>query len=285
MKDGGAKRWGLIAGAGHFPLEIADAARLRGLEVLAIAFPGLTDPALERGVDELRWLHLGELEKLLSAFAEVGIRDAVFAGKVSKRHLYGEVGALRPDARALELLAGLADRKDDSILGALADLLGQAGVALHPQLELVPELVAPAGPLGRCAPSPSQLEDLRFGWPIAKAIGKLDIGQTLVVEKRAVLALEAIEGTDEAIRRGGRLGGGGACAVKVAKPGQDPRFDLPAIGLGTLVAMLEAGVGALAFEASCTIILERSELVARADSEGIALLGVGPEGPPAAPAA
>jgi len=270
---------GLIAGDGRLPAEIARAARDRGSRVLAVAFRGLSDPNLASQVDALHWLHLGEVEKLLAIFAEADVRDLVMAGKVSKEHLYRDRAVLRPDRRALEILAALPDQGDDAVLGALATALEAEGLALHSQAELAPGLVAGPGVLGACSPSASQRADISFGWPIAKAIGALHIGQTVVVEQGSVLAVEALEGTDAAIRRGGRLGTGGACVVKVARPGQDLRFDLPAIGLGTLAAMVEAKVSALAFEAGSSLILDREELVRRADEQQIALVGFAAGGP------
>lgn len=266
----------LIAGRGRLPLEVARAARRRGRRVEAIGFPGETEPALEAEVERLTWLHLGELGALLGTLRKAGAREAVLAGKVPKTLLYGDPSRLRPDATALALLARLRDRKDDSILGALARFLQEEGVRLGAQAELVPELVAGEGVLGRVAPTPAQRADVAFGWPVAKAIGGLDVGQTVVVHERAVLAVEAIEGTDEAIRRGGLLGGPGACVVKVAKPGQDPRFDLPAIGADTLDVMCEVRAAVLAVEAGATLVLDRERLLAAADAAGIAVLGVAP---------
>lgn len=269
----------LIAGDGRLPIEVARGARARGRKVLALALEGLTDPALEREVEQIHWLHVGEFERMLAILSQAGVREAVMAGKVSKQLLYGRPELLRPDESALRLLAGLTDRRDESILAGLADLLARADVELRPQSEWIPALFFPPGPLGACAPAVHQRRDISIGWPIAKGMAEQGIGQTLVVEAGAVLAVEAIEGTDAALRRGGRLGGGRSCAIKVARSDPDRRFDLPAIGLGTLEAMEEAGIGALAFEASCTIILDRDELVARADSRGIPLVGIGAGGP------
>jgi len=266
---------GLIAGAGGFPLEIARAARGRGDHVHAIGFHSLTGPSLEDAVDRIEWLHLGELDALLDSFDRAGVRDAVMAGKVEKAHLYGDLEALRPDARAMELLRNLADRRDDSILGALADLLEGQGISLHPQAELVPDLLVSEGVLGAVTPTPSQWSDVAFAWPIARRLAGVDIGQCVVVKERAVLAVEAIEGTDATVRRAGLLGGPGATVVKVAKPRQDPRFDIPTVGLVTLDAMIEVGAVLLAFEADATIVLERDALVEKADAHGVALLAVG----------
>jgi DUF1009 family protein len=263
---------GLIAGGGALPLAVAHSARSRGRRVAAIAFRQQTDPRLEQGA-EVTWLDPGQVGSALAALRAAGVREAVMAGKVPKSGLYAGPAALRPDAEARALLASLRDRRDDSILAALADFLEQRGIRLLPQAQLVPELLAGEGPLGRSEPGPAQRADLAFGFPIAKAIAGLDIGQTVVVKERAVLAVEAIEGTDAAIRRAGRIAPG-ACVVKVAKPKQDPRFDVPAVGPETLAAMLEAKAALLAFEADHTLVLERDALVQAADAHGIALVGV-----------
>lgn len=269
---------GLIAGDGRLPFEVARVARRSGRSIRAIGYPGITHPDLEREVDSLDWIHLGQLGALLQTFSRMQVSEAVLAGKVSKQHLYGDISALHPDARALEVISRIEDLRDDSVLEAIATALGEEGVVLLPQIQFCQELVARPGVLGRVQPSRAQKADIEFAWPIAKAMGGLDIGQSLVVESRAVLAVEAIEGTDAAVLRGGRLGRGASCLVKVAKPRQDPRFDLPTIGLGTLQAMLEARVAVLAFEAHATLILDREEMVRSADANGVALLALDADG-------
>jgi hypothetical protein len=265
---------GLLAGRGRLPLDLARAARARGLRIRAVGFPGLTDPQLEHEVEKLAWLDLGQLGALLETLREAGVREAVMAGKVPKTHLYGDLARLRPDAQALALIAGLRDRSDDSILLAIAAALERSGIELLPQAALAPELLATEGALGAVAPSAEQLADAHFGFPIAKTLGGLDIGQTVVVRARAVLALEAIEGTDEAIRRGGALGGPGCCVVKVAKPAQDPRFDLPAVGPDTLGVLAEVKGAMLAVEAGRCLVLDRARLVEAADAAGICVMGM-----------
>ena len=193
---------GLIAGDGRFPREIARAARERGRRVVAVAIRDLSDPALEAEVDECRWLYLGEIDALIRTFHDAGVGDAVLAGKVSKTLLYGDLKALRPDARALAWLAGLPDRGDRSILRAFAELLEGEGVRLCDQSVWVRELLPAAGPLGRILPTEEQLADIAFAWPIAQALAELDVGQGVVVKQRAVLAVEAIDGTDATILRG-----------------------------------------------------------------------------------
>lgn len=274
---------GLIAGAGRFPLEIARAARRAGLRVVTVAIRGLAAEELDTQAD-CHWLHLGELDSLLRVFREAGVRRCVMAGKVPKTFLYEQGPALHPDARALALLRDLSDRSDDSILLALARLLESEGFVLERQAGFTPDLLAPEGPLGELAPAPEHWRDIRFGWPIARALGRLDVGQSVVVRERAVMALEAIEGTDEAIRRGGALGGPGACVVKVAKPGQDPRFDMPTVGLTTLETLVEVKAAVLAVEAGATLVLGQAEVVAAADAAGIPVVGVPSGGPPAEPA-
>jgi DUF1009 family protein len=274
-----SERVGLIAGLGSFPIEVARAAREAGRPVVAVAIRELSEPALEEEVETCTWLHLGEFEAMLRAFHAAGVRDLVMAGKVPKTFLYEKAHALRPDARALALLKELADRRDDSILGAVADLLEGEGFRLLAQAELAPQLLAEEGPIGRLEPRPEQWADIRFAWPIARALGRLDVGQSVVVRRRAVMALEAIEGTDEAIRRGGALGGPGACVVKLAKPAQDPRFDMPTIGVRTLEVLAEIKAAALAIEARRTVVIARTEVAAAADAAGIAVVGVAEKGP------
>jgi hypothetical protein len=246
-----------------------------------VALHQLSDPAFEAEVDVLTWLYLGELDRMFAFFRETRVEEVVMAGKVPKTSLWKDPSAFRPDQRAIALMKGLADRKDDSIVGSIADLIEAEGFSVLGQVELAPELWAPAGPIGRVPPTEEQRRDIAFGWPIAKAIGNLDIGQTVVVRGRAVLALEAIEGTDAAIRRGCALGEKGACVVKVAKPRQDPRFDVPAIGLDTLTTLVEVGAGVLAVEAGRTVVLDREALAQGADEHRISIVGI--DGQPPAP--
>jgi DUF1009 family protein len=264
---------GLIAGMGSFPLDIARSARERGRSVVAVAFHEHTDPRIEAAASQVTWLHPGEVAAVVATLRSAGVRDAVLAGKVPKAALHADPAALRLDAEADRLIGGLGDRGDASILSAVADHLERRGIHLLAQAELVPELLAGEGPLGRTRPTAAQRADIAFGWPIAKAVAGLDVGQTVVVKDRSVIAVEAIEGTDAAIARAGAIAAG-ACAVKVARPGQDPRFDLPAIGPATLRALIAAGASALACEAGRTVVLDREALVAAADAHGIALVGV-----------
>ena len=263
---------GLVAGSGQLPLELARAARGHGRRVVAVGFPDATDRGLADCVDALTWVRPGDVRVILDAFAAAGVGEAVLAGTVAKRALWAEPARLGADLRGKALLGGLADRADLSILAGVERVLRERGIRLLGQAELAPELLAGEGALGRLRPTPAQLADAAFAWPIARALARHDVGHTLVVRDRAVLSVEAAEGTDAAIRRAGAIARG-AVVVKVARPGQDPRFDLPAIGTGTLAAMHDAGASALVVEAGWTLVLDRAALVAAADAGGIAVFG------------
>jgi hypothetical protein len=266
----------LVAGSGRLPAELAAGARRAGWRVVAIGLVGLAEAALEAHVDALEWAHVAEFGRLFEAVRGAGAEDVVLAGKVPKTFLWEHPELVKPDARALAAFAELRDRKDDSLLGAVVRIIEGEGLRVRSQLELAPDLCAPAGAFGRVPPTPEQEQDVAFGWPVAKAIGALDVGQSVVVQRKAVLALEAVEGTDRAIERGAGLAerGPGVVVVKVAKPSQDLRFDVPTIGLATLRTLVKGGGGALAVEAGLTLVLEREALVAEADAAGVALLGV-----------
>jgi DUF1009 family protein len=270
----------LVAGAGRLPLLFARSARESGRRVHAIALHALSDAGVEAEADSCEWLHLGELARMLDSFARAGARDVALAGKVPKAFLWQQRDAVRPDALALALLSAPKSRSDGSLLGAIADLLAAKGHPLASQLELAPELVAPLGRIAGRAPSDAEWSDIAFGLPIARALGALDVGQSVVVQGRAVLALEAIEGTDAAIARGLAFAerGKAACVVKAAKPVQDPRFDVPTVGPETLRAIAAGGGSALAVEAGRTLVLDRAELAREAARSGIAVVGVDPAG-------
>lgn len=270
---------GLIAGQGRFPIEVARRARARGREVVAIAFPSETLPELEAEADHFEWVELGALSRTLDVLHAGGVREAVMAGKVSKTHLYESVRTIQLDPRSIQMLASLADQKDHSILGAIANLLADEGITLLRQPDMAPDLFAGPGPIGSLDLDPKQRSEVAFGWPLAKAVANLDIGQTIVVCDRAVMAVEAIEGTDDAIRRGGALAGGGAVAVKVCRDDQDLRFDLPGLGLDTLASLVAVKASALVFEAGRTVVLDGEELAREADAAGVALVGIPAEGP------
>jgi UDP-2,3-diacylglucosamine hydrolase len=264
---------GLIAGKGQFPLLFAEAAQQRGLEVVAVAHRGETDPNLESLVHQCQWLFVGQVGKLIRAFKGAGVTRAVMAGGVSRGRLFRD---FRPDFRALAIVRRAGAGHDDRILRGLAAELEQEGIAIVSPLLYLDELLAQPGPLSRRRPTAAELEDIDYGFTIAKEVGRLDLGQCVVVRRQVVTALEAIEGTDDAIRRGGRLGGKGAVVVKVSKPGQDMRFDQPTVGKNTIEVMQEVQAGVLAVEAGTTLIFDREEMLALADKAGIAVWGVAP---------
>ncbi len=265
---------GLIAGNGTFPIAFARAAKEKGLQVIAVAHEGETLPELSQWVDGIFWIKVGQLGKLISIFKEQGVHDVLMAGGIKKTRLFQ--GGM-PDLRAAALLAKMLYKKDDSILRAVAAELESEGITVRESTLYLDNILAPAGILTRRKPSKDERLDIEFGWQMAKEIGKLDIGQTVVVKNQAVLAVEAIEGTDEAIRRGGRLCGKGAVVVKICKPQQDLRFDLTAIGMQNSQTMKEVKASCLAVEAGKTIIFDQKELAAEADRSGIAIVAVAKE--------
>jgi DUF1009 family protein len=264
---------GLIAGTGRFPLDVARSARRRFERVVALAFHRLTDPRIESEASAVTWLHPGEVGAGLAAFRSAGVQRAVMAGKVPKSALYARPASLRLDDEATRLLSRLSARGDAALLAGVAAYLESRGIELLDQTALVPELLAGAGALGRTPLPDACAADIAHAWPIATALADLDVGQTVVVRGGAVLAVEAIEGTDATIRRVGALGRG-ASVVKVARSRLDRRFDLPALGPDTLRVAAEVGVAALACEAGRTVLLERDALVSLADAHGIALMGL-----------
>lgn len=261
----------MIAGNGQFPLLFAQAARLRGWQVFAVGYRGETDPILDHHVDRLEWLYLGQVKRIIRFFRQHDITQAVMIGGVAKARLLSH---FRPDTKAIALLARMRHTHDDAILRAFAGLLDEEGIRIESSTLLLPELLAPAGVWTKRRPSRSEYEDIRLGCRIAKEIGRLDIGQCVVVAHGSVLAVEAIEGTDAAIVRGGSLGKGQAVAVKVCKPNQDTRFDIPAVGLETIRTMHQADVRVLAIEAGKAVVFDRTTMIQSANQYGIAIVSL-----------
>jgi len=253
---------GLIAGGGAFPLKVAEAARRMGYAVHCVAHHGETDPGVAEFVDGITWIRLGQLGKLIKALKKGGATRAVMAGTITKKRMFEDI---RPDVRALALATRLAIFHDDDILRAVAGELASEGIEIISPTDFLPDIVSPAGLLTRKRPRASQKKDISFGWKIAKELGRLDIGQCVVVRDKTVLALEAIEGTDETIRRGGTLAREKAVVVKVCKPRQDQRFDLPTVGLHTINVMAEVKASVLAIEAGRTIIFDKDDMIREAD--------------------
>ncbi|MBW2217276.1 MAG: UDP-2,3-diacylglucosamine diphosphatase LpxI [Deltaproteobacteria bacterium] len=259
---------GLIAGGGQFPLLVAEAAGKQDLRVVAVAHLGETDQSLSDLVDEITWIKLGQFGQLIKTFRKHGVKKALMAGSINKSRMFD----IRPDLKGLALMSKLAVFHDDDILGAFADELAKEGIEIVSSTIHVPELLSPSGCLTKRKPKKVEKEDVDFGWNVAKELGRLDIGQCVVVRKKTVLALEAIDGTNEASLRGGRIAKEKAVVVKVSKPQQDLRFDVPSVGLETVKMMSEVKASVLAVEAGKTMIFDRQEMIAYADNHGISIV-------------
>jgi len=268
------ERIGLVAGNGTFPVLFAAAARRGGAEVVAVAHRGETAEGLEAVVSALTWVDPGELDKLIQVLKDAGVTKAVMVGGIRKHRLFQH---MRPDARALALLQRVGTFKDDAVLRGVAQELEAEGIAIVPPTVFLADVIATPVVYTHRQPEPEQWRDIRYGYRVAKEIGRWDIGQCVVVRGEAVLAVEGIEGTDQTIRRAGALANGDIVVVKVCKPAQDLRFDLPAVGPGTVRALVEAKGCVLAVEAGRTVMLEREEMIAAADAAGLVVVGVGEE--------
>ncbi len=271
MSSDRPKPIGLIAGGGQFPLLFSRAARSRGYSVRAAAYVNEADPALADSVDAIEWLHLGQVGRLIRFLKGNGATETVMMGSIRKTRIFTDV---KPDMKAVAILAGMRHTHDDGVLRAFADALEKAGLRVRAATFLLPELLAPAGRWTRRKPSRAERADIELGWRIAAEIGRLDVGQCVVAGGGSVLAVEAIDGTDATLRRGGALGDGHAVAVKVLKPIQDVRFDVPAVGAATVAVMAESGVTALAVESGRAVVFDREEMIARADAAGIAIVAL-----------
>jgi DUF1009 family protein len=262
---------GLIAGNGRFPFLAAAGARRAGRRVVALAIREEASPELEREVDEIHWIGLGQLGRGIAILKRVGAREAVMAGQVKHRQIFSEVV---PDLKLLGVLARLAFQNTDSLIGAVADALARDGITLLPSVAFLGDHLALPGPMTRRRPDRDERRDVEYGETVARALAGLDLGQTAVVKHRAAVALEAMEGTDETILRAGRIAGPGTVVVKVSKPRQDMRFDVPVVGEGTLVAMREAGSRVLAVDAGRTLLIDRAAFLDQAERDGVAVLGL-----------
>ena len=262
---------GLIAGDGKLPQMVARNIREAGHRVIAIGHFGETKKGLQSCVDILKWVHIGELGKIIDFLLEEGVERALLIGGVSKKHFFSQA---RPDGRAIKVLSRLRDKKDDAILRAIVEEIESEGIRVESPVPFLQESMAPRGCWTERKPTPREEKDLRFGWRIAKRVGSLDVGQTIVVKDQIVLAVEAIEGTYEVIRRGGFLGRGDVMVIKVCKPKQDLRLDLPVVGPETVRTLQKAGASALAVEAGKTIVVDKERVIGQADRNGLCLLGM-----------
>ena len=261
----------LIAGSSQMPSIVAREAQARGHRVTALAIRGITDEAVAEVADEVRWMEWGDVSaflKVVSELSAAGIHQAVMAGKVEQKRIYDSGGG--KGLRAL--LSALPIRHTDALIKTAANVLASHGIELLNCSDFLSDYLAPKGSLCERPPDEREEADIKHGWEIAKALGGLDIGQTVVVKERAVVALEAMEGTDDCIRRAGELAGPGTVVVKVAKPKQDLRFDLPVIGHGTIASMIAAGASALAIQSGSTVIFDGERIRVDADAAKIAIL-------------
>jgi len=269
----GVKKLGLIAGNGKFPILFAEEAKREGFDLVAVAHRGETLDEIEQVVAHVTWIYVGQLGKIIRTFQRAGVTQAVMAGGIRKVRLLKN---FRPDLRGARFLARIKSREDDALLRGVAEELNGEGIEILESTLCLSHIVAPKGVLTRRGPSAAQWDDIDLGFRMAKEIGRLGIGQTVVVKNRVVVAVEAVEGTDAAIERGGVLAKSGCIVVKVSKPHQDLRFDIPAIGVETIKNIRDVGGAVLAVEAGKTILLEKDKLLRDADAGGIAVVGVDP---------
>ena len=267
-------RIGLIAGNGRFPFLALQGARSLGHDVTVVAvkeeaFPELERAARDAGAD-LHWVSLGHLGKCIKILKEAGVRQAVMAGQVKHASIFS---GIIPDLTLLSVLTKLRARNTDALISAVAEVLQGEGIELLNSTAFLEPLLAKSGVLSRRVPTAEELDDLAFGYRMADAVAALDIGQTLVVKDKAVVAVEAMEGTDAVIRRAGEIAGPGTRIVKVAKPKQDMRFDVPVVGVATIETMKAAGATAMSIDAGRTLVVDGEKLFEAADAAGIAVVG------------
>jgi DUF1009 family protein len=267
---------GLIAGNGRFPFLAAAGARRAGRRVVAVAIREEADPGLEAAVDELHWVGLGQLGRCIDVLKAGGASEALMAGQVKHRQIFSR---LVPDLKLMGVLARLAVKSTDSLIGGVADALAREGITLLPSTAFLTDQMAARGPMTRRTPTGGEAKDIEYGQRVARALAGMDLGQTVAVKDRAAVALEAMEGTDEVIRRAGAIAGAGVVVVKVAKPRQDMRFDVPVVGRGTLLAMAAAGARTLAVDAGQTLLIDKAEFLAEADGRDLAVWGMEPPEP------
>ncbi|MDA7920277.1 UDP-2,3-diacylglucosamine diphosphatase LpxI [Verrucomicrobiales bacterium] len=260
---------GIIAGNGIYPETFIHAARKAGVSKLIVsAFTDETEPGVADLVDEIAWLRVGQLGKMIKHFKAHEVKHAVMVGQIAPKNLFD----LRPDLRLLKMLSKVKERNAETLFGAIADELEKDGIRLLPATTFLDDLLPDAGPVCGPALSDRQEEDAAYGFRIAKEVSRLDIGQTVVVKKGTVLAVEAFEGTNEALKRGGALGKGEAMMVKVSKPKQDFRFDVPVVGPSTIETAAEAGVNVIVVEAKSTLLLGKDEIVSLCDEKSVSIV-------------
>ena len=266
------KRVGLIAGNRKLPLLFAASARKKGCEIIAIAIKGDTSPKIKKLADKIYWIGLAEFGRMFDILKAENVDGVVMAGQVSPRRLFSK--EINKSKELKEILQGLKDKKTDTLFGAVAQKLEEAGLPLLDSTTFIEEYLPKKGILTKCQPDFDTWEDVYFGLNLAKSVAALDIGQAVAVKSKAIVAVEAFEGTDQLIRRAGKTGCGRIVIVKVSKPKQDMRFDIPVIGLNTIKNLVKAKAKCLAFEAGKAIFIDQEESVRLADKKGIAIVAV-----------
>ncbi len=263
-------KYGLIAGNGQFPFLVAEAARRAGESLAVVAIKEETDPRIDQVAETVQWVGIGQLGKMLSFFKEQGVEKAIMAGQVKHVQIFS--GAM-PDMRMVKMLWNLPRRSTDALIGAVAGELAKEGIELIDSTHFTQDQLAPEGVLTKRKPSDDERENIDYGIDIARRIAGLDLGQTIVIRSRACVAIEAMEGTDATIRRAGVLANGKLTVVKVAKPDQDMRFDVPVVGVPTVQAMIDAGATCLSITAGKTLTFDRDEMLALADKHRVCIIG------------
>ena len=263
-------KYGLIAGNGQFPFLVAEGARRLGKSLAVVAIKEETDPRIDEVADDVTWVGIGQLGKMLSFFKEKGVEKAIMAGQVKHVQIFS--GAM-PDMRMVKMLWNLPRRNTDALIGAVAVELAKEGIELIDSTYFIQDQLAPEGALTKRKSSDEERENIQYGLDIAHRIAGLDLGQTIVIRARACVAIEAMEGTDATIRRAGELANGKLTVVKVAKPDQDMRFDVPVVGVPTVESMIDAGATCLSITAGKTLIFDREEMIALADKNKLAVVG------------
>lgn len=263
---------GLIAGNRRFPIVFSQSAKAKNYAVVAVAIRGDTSPKLSKIVEKIYWLKISEFSKLFEIFKKEGISKVVMAGQINPRRLFAK--EIDKDRELKNLLAGIKDKKADTIFGAIAEKLKEAGFHLLDSTTFIEDLLPKKGLLTKRKLSPLEWEDIYFGLNLAKEIADLDIGQTVAVKNKAIVAVEALEGTDNLIRRAAKIARGGFTVVKVSKPKQDKRFDIPVVGLNTVKNLIKAQAACLAIEAGRTLFIDQEESLRLADKKGISIVAV-----------
>jgi len=260
----------MIAGHGEFPIIFARGAHLNSYEVVAVAIKSQASPDLADHVDAIHWISIGQFGRLIEIFKKENVSRAVMVGKIKKTLMFSDI---KIDLKGLSMWRRLSNHGDDAILRAVAGELEKEGIILEDSTQFIAHALSKSGLMTRRRLTRREEEDVKYGWKIAKEIGTLDVGQTVVVKDRAVLAIEAIEGTDQAVLRGGELGGPGAVVIKVSKPIQDMRFDVPVVGVHTIRTMQQIAASALVVEAGRLLMFDREEMIRLADGANISILG------------